>query len=125
MSDTPAPVSRRKFLTTVAVAAAAAPTLGTLIEGASEADAAARTAHGKHAPAPAAPAKPAEAAPAAANGARPDYAVAKTPAEREALEKQWKAMADLVTALRKTPVPVGAEFATGALAPKRLRREAN
>ncbi len=120
MSDTPAPVSRRKFLATVAVAAAAAPTLGTLIEGASEADAAAR---GKHAPAPAAPA-PAKKDEAPTTGPRPDYSVARTPAEREALEKQWKAMADLVTALRKTPVPVGAEFATGALAPKRLRREA-
>ena len=89
-----------------------------------EAEAASR-ARGKHAPAPAKPpAKPPAEAPAA-NGARPDFAVAKTPAEREALEKQWKQMVDLVQTLRKTPVPVGAEFATGALAPRRLRREGN
>jgi len=119
----PSPVSRRKFLATVAVAAAAGPVLGSLLEPADPAESAAHAAHGKHAPA-AAKAKAAE-APAAPNGARPDYAVAKTPQEREALEKGWKQTVELVEALRKTPVPLGAEFATGALAPKRLRREAN
>jgi hypothetical protein len=115
----PAPVSRRKFLAQAAALAATAPALGAL---ASAAEAAAHHER-KHAPAAPSPAKPEPAG--AGTGAHPDWSVAKTPAEREALEKQWKQMVELVAALRKTPVPVGAEFATGALAPRRLRREAN
>jgi 2-oxoglutarate dehydrogenase E1 component len=119
-----APVSRRKFLSQVAAVAATAPALSAL--AADAAGAAARDSHRprKHAPAPPA-AKPAAEAPPASSGARPDWSVARTPAEREALEKQWKQMVELVAALRKQAVPVGAEFATGALAPRRLRREAN
>jgi hypothetical protein len=120
----PAPVTRRRFLAHVA-AAAATPSLVALATGGALATGAdAKTpAHAakKHAPA-AAPAT----APAEAPGfPRPDYAVAKSPAEHEALEKQWKQMVDLVQSLRKTEVPVGAEMMTGALAPRRLRREAN
>src|SRR5262249_6041021 len=117
--EAPAPVSRRKFLTQVAAAAAAAPALGALV-GADDALAASHARH--HGPASRAPEKPAE-APGA--GARPDFSVAKNAAEHEALEKQWKQMTDLLDQLRKAPVPTGGEFATGALAPKRLRREAN
>jgi hypothetical protein len=120
-NDTPpAPVTRRRFLAHVA-AAAAAPGIAAL--AADEAFAATTTrAKKKHAPPPAAT------GPAAAESAgfpHPDFSVAKSPAEHEALEKQWKQMVDLVTSLRKVAVPVGAEFATGALAPARLRREAN
>jgi hypothetical protein len=99
-------VSRRRFLKGV-VAAAAAPPLVAL----AEADAATKRA-GK--------AKPAPAPVVSAKG--PDMSVAKTPEERVALEKQWKQTIDTLEGLRKVAVPVGAEFATGALAPKKLRR---
>jgi len=116
----PAPVTRRRFLAHVA-AAAATPSLVALAADAALAKGAPAHAAKKHAPPAATPAASAE----APGFPRPDYAVAKSPAEREALEKQWKQMVDLVQSLRKTEVPVGAEFMTGALAPRRLRREAN
>ena len=110
----PAPpgVSRRGFLTGVvapAAAALAAPALSTLASAASTAR--------KPAPRP----KP-DMAVKPGPHAGPDFSVCQTPAERTALERQWKQMLDTVDTLRKTPVPVGAEFATGALAPRRLRR---
>lgn len=122
-NDTPpAPVTRRRFLVHVA-AAAAAPGIAALAADEAFAAAGAHAAK-KHAPAHAAgPAAASVAEPA--GFPRPDFSVAKSPAEHEALEKQWKQMVDLVTALRKVEVPVGAEFATGALAPLKLRREAN
>ena len=120
----PAPVTRRRFLAHVA-AAAATPSLVALATGAATAtDADAKTpAHAakKTAPKTAPPAVAAE----PPGFPRPDFSVAKSPAEHEALEKQWKQMVDLVQSLRKTEVPVGAEMMTGALAPRRLRREAN
>jgi hypothetical protein len=103
-------VSRRLFLKGVMLpvaAAAAAPALVALGEAA--------TTVKKKKPVPAA--KPAAAAPAG-----PDYSVAKTPEERVALERQWKQTIDTLETLRKAPVPVGSEIATGALAPRRLRR---
>lgn len=101
-------VSRRRFLKG-AVAAAAAPPLLAI------AQAEAATAKKKKAlPA----ARPAESA--APKG--PDYSVAKTPDERTALEKQYKQLIDTLESLRKVPVAAGAEFATGAIAPARLRR---
>jgi hypothetical protein len=108
-------VTRRRFLKGVvlpAAAVAAAPTLIAL--GGKDADAAV-----KKAKKPAAPAAPAADTHALV---RPDFSVAHTPAEREALEKQWKQMLDTVATLRKVSVPVGSEIATGALAPRRLRR---
>ena len=104
-------VTRRRFLKRVATVAAAVPALGALAE--LEADAEAATKKAKRAPVPPAP-KP------AANG--PDYSVAKTPGERAALERQWKQMLETIAAIHKVPVPTGAEIATGALAPRRLRR---
>lgn len=121
MSRTPdsppavAAVTRRRFLKGVvlpAAAAAAAPALIAL--GGKDADAAV-----KKAKKPAAPAAPAADTHALV---RPDLSVAHTPAEREALEKQWKQMLDTVATVRKVPVPMGSEIATGALAPRRLRR---
>jgi len=100
-------LTRRRFLGGLA-AAAAAPSLIAL----GQADAA--TAKAKKKPAPAKP------APKPADG--PDYSVAKTPEERAALERQWKQTIETLEALRKVPVPVGSEFATGALAPLKLRR---
>jgi hypothetical protein len=100
-------VSRRRFLKG-AVAAAAAPPLLAI------AQAEAATAKKKKAPA----AKPAESG--APKG--PDYSVAKTPDERTALERQYKQLIETLESLRKVPVAVGAEFATGAIAPARLRR---
>ena len=102
-------VTRRRFLEGLAAAAAAQPLIAL-------GNAEAATAKKKKAAAPAA--KPAE--PALARG--PDYSVAKTPEERTALEKQWKQAVDTVEGLRKVAVPAGAEFATGALAPQKLRR---
>jgi hypothetical protein len=99
-------VSRRGFLKGAAATAALA-----LVQ----ADADAATAKKK------APAKPA-AKPVAAAAPGPDYSVAKTPEERTALEKQWKQTIDTLESLRKVAVPVGAEFATGAMAMKKLRR---
>lgn len=108
----PPGVSRRGFLTGVvapAAAALAAPALSSL------ASAASRVRKPAPRPKPELSVKP---------GTRPgpDFSVCRTPAERTALERQWKQMLDTVDTLRKTPVPVGAEFATGALAPRRLRR---
>jgi len=116
----PAPVTRRRFLAHVA-AAAAAPSLVALAADAALAKTAPSHAAKKHAP----PATPPAAAAEPSGFPRPDFAVAKSPAEHEALEKQWKQMVDLVQTLRKTEVPVGTEFMTGALMPRRLRREAN
>jgi len=101
-------VTRRRFLGGLAAAAAAQPLIAL-------GNAEAATAKKKKAAAPAA--KP---EPALAKG--PNYSVAKTPEERTALEKQWKQAVDTVEGLRKVAVPVGAEFATGAMAPKKLRR---
>ena len=98
-------LSRRRFLGGLAAAAAAPPLIAL-----GQAEAATTKAKKKPAPAP---------QPAAAG---PDYSVAKTPEERTALEKQWKQTIDTLESLRKAPVPVGAEFATGALAPLKLRR---
>ena len=101
-------LTRRRFLGGLA-AAAAAPSLIAL--GKAEA----ATAKPKKKPAAAKPApKPAEPG--------PDYSVAKTAEERAALERQWKQTIDTLETLRKVPVPVGSEFATGALAPLKLRR---
>ena len=100
-------LSRRRFLGGLAAAAAAPPLIAL-----GQADAATTK---KKPPAQAKPApKPAEAG--------PDYSVAKTPEERTALERQWKQTIDTLESLRKVAVPVGAEFATGALAPLKLRR---
>ena len=101
-------VTRRLFLGGLA-AAAAAPSLIAL----GQADAA--TAKSKKKTAAAKP------APKPATGG-PDYSVAQTPEERAALERQWKQTIETLEALRKVQVPVGAEFATGALAPRMLRR---
>lgn len=105
-------VSRRGFLAGLLVPAAAAivaaPALSALAEAASKP-------RKKPAPAPEGTAK-------AAVRPGPDFSVCRTPAERAALERQWKQMLDTVGTLRKTLVPVGAEFSTGALAPRRLRR---
>ncbi len=101
-------VSRRRFLKG-AVAAAAAPSLLAI------AQAAAATAKKKN---PASAPKPAAAPPTAG----PDYGVAKTPEEHTTLEKQWKQTIETIEALRKVPVPAGVEFATGAMAPLKLRR---
>jgi len=100
-------VSRRRFLKG-AVAAATAPSLLAI------AQAEAATAMKKAAPAAKAPDS------AAPKG--PDYSVAKTPEERTALERQYKQLIETLESLRKVPVAVGAEFATGAIAPARLRR---
>ena len=102
-------VSRRRFLKG-AVATVAAPSLLAI------AQAEAATAKKKK-PAPAA-----KAAPPAVPGGGPDYSVAKTPEERTALEKQWKSTIETLESLRKVSVPVGAEFATGAMKPLTLRR---
>lgn len=100
-------VSRRRFLKG-AVAAAAAPSLLAITE------AEAATAKKKKAAlAKAEPIPPSRG---------PDYTVAKTPEERTALEKQWKQTIDTLESLRKVAVPVGAEFATGAMKPAKLRR---
>ena len=101
-------VTRRRFLEGLAAAAAAQPLIAL-----GQAEAATAK---KKKPAPAA--KPAEPAPMKG----PDYSVAKTPEERVALEKQWKSTIDTLEALRKVAVPVGAEFATGAMKPAKLRR---
>jgi len=98
-------LSRRRFLGGLAAAAAAPPLIAL-----GQAEAATTKAKKKPAPAP---------QPAAAG---PDYSVAKTPEERTALERQWKQTIDTLESLRKVAVPVGAEFATGALAPLKLRR---
>ena len=100
-------VSRRRFLKG-AVAAATAPSLLAI------AQAEAATAKKKAAPAAKAPES------AAPKG--PDYSVAKTPEERTALERQYKQLIETLESLRKVPVAVGGEFATGAIAPARLRR---
>ena len=100
-------VSRRRFLKG-AVAAAAAPPLLALAQAE-----AATTKKKKAAAKPAA---------AVAPKAGPDYSVAKTPEERAALEKQYKQLVDILETVRKVPVQTGGEFATGALAPLRLRR---
>jgi hypothetical protein len=100
-------LSRRRFLGGLAAAAAVPPLIAL-----GQAEAAAATAKKK-----AAPAKP-----AAKPAQGPDYSVAKTPEERTALERQWKQTIDTLEGLRKVAVPVGAEFATGALAPLKLRR---
>lgn len=102
-------VTRRRFLGGLAAAAAAQPLIAL-------GNAEAATAKKKK---PAPVAKPAEPAPVAKG---PDYSVAKTAEERTALEKQWKSTVETVEALRKVSVPLGAEFATGAIAPKKLRR---
>ena len=101
-------VSRRRFLGGLA-AVAAAPSLIAL----GQADAATRkpkkkTAAAKPAPKPEAPG--------------PDYSVAQNAEERAALERQWKQTMEILDTVRKVQVPVGAEFATGALAPLKLRR---
>ena len=101
-----AALSRRRFLGGLAAAAAAPPLIAL-----GQAEAA--TAKKKSAPAKPAP-KPATTG--------PDYSVAKTPEERTALERQWKQTIDTLETLRKVSVPVGSEFATGALAPLKLRR---
>ena len=98
-------LTRRRFLGGLAAAAAAPPLIAL-----GQAEAATAKAKRKPAPAP---------QPAAAG---PDYSVAKTPEERTALERQWKQTIDTLESLRKVAVPVGAEFATGALAPLKLRR---
>ena len=106
--DPKAPLSRRGLLKSAAIAAAlATPGLSALAEAATK-------------PKPKAKPKPEPAA--AAPKAGPDYSVCKTPAERTALERQWKQMTDTVDALKKTPIPVGTEYASRALAPRRLRR---
>ena len=99
-------LSRRRFLGGLAAAAAAPPLIAL---GQAEAATAKSTK------------KPAATKPAPKE-AGPDYSVAKTPEERTALERQWKQTIDTLETLRKVPVPVGAEFATGALAPLKLRR---
>ncbi|MEP7028127.1 MAG: hypothetical protein ABI960_05990 [Candidatus Eisenbacteria bacterium] len=108
----PRAVSRRGFLSRVvapaAAAVVAAPTLSALAAAAAKSRK------------PAAPRSEAAAKPA--TQAAPDFSVCRTPAERAALERQWKQMIETVETLRKTPLPVGAAFATGALAPRRLRR---
>ena len=116
-AEGPAPVSRRGFLTGVLAPAAAAALVTT---PALDALAAAAKKPSKKAPPKAAPAAESKGPPMAAPA--PDYSVCRTPDERAALERQWKQMSDTVDSLRKTPVPVGTEFATGALAPRRLRR---
>ncbi len=103
-------LSRRRFLKGVmlpAAAVVAAPALAGL--GTVDADAATKKAK-----------RPAALLATPARG--PDFSVAKTPGERAALEKQWKQMLETVEAIRKVPVPAGSEMATGALAPRRLRR---
>lgn len=103
-------VTRRGFLKGVALPAAvvaAAPALAALAAG----EAQARKSPKKSAPIP---------LPEVLN--RPDLSVAKTIEERTALEKQWKQMLDTLVTLRKAALPIGTEFATGALAPRRLRR---
>ena len=108
--DPEAPLSRRGLLKSAAFAAVAAtPALSALTQAATKPRSKAAP-KGKPEPA-VAPTK-----------AGPDFSVCRTPAERTALEKQWKQMVDTVDALRKTEVPVGTEFATRALAPARLRR---
>ena len=98
-------LSRRRFLGGLAAAAAAPPLIAL-----GQAEAA--TTKKKAAPAP----KP------TSKEAGPDYSVAKTPEEHAALERQWKQTIDTLESLRKVAVPAGAEFATGALAPLKLRR---
>jgi hypothetical protein len=98
-------LSRRRFLGGLAAAAAAPPLIAL---GQAEAATTRK--------------KPAAAAKPAPKEAGPDYSVAKTPEERAALERQWKQTIDTLESLRKVAVPVGAEFATGALAPLTLRR---
>jgi hypothetical protein len=108
--DPEAPLTRRGLLKSAAFAAAlATPALSALAEAAARPK-------GKAAP------KPKPEAPAAPAKAGPDFSVCKTPAERTALERQWKQMVDTLDTLKKTALPVGSEFATRALAPKRLRR---
>jgi hypothetical protein len=110
MSRTHEHVTRRRFLKHVATAAAAAPALAALADLEAEAAAAKKKAKPVTLPAPIPPAS------------GPDYSIAKNPGERAALEKQWKQMVETVGAIRKASVPAGSEIATGALAPRRLRR---
>jgi hypothetical protein len=101
-------VTRRGFLKGVALPAAAiaaAPALAALVAGEAEAK------RKKVAPIP---------LPEVLN--RLDLSVAHTAEERAALERQWKQMLETLDTLRKAALPVGTEFATGALAPRRLRR---
>jgi hypothetical protein len=108
--DPEAPLSRRGLLKSAAFAAALSmPALGALAEAATKPKS-------KAAPRP----KPEPAA--APPKAGPDFSVCRTPAERTALEKQWKQMVETVDSLKKTELPAGSEFATRALAPARLRR---
>jgi hypothetical protein len=98
-------LSRRRFLGGLAAAAAAPPLIAL-----GQAEAA--TTKKKAAPAPK----------TAAKEPGPDFSVAKSTEEHAALERQWKQTVETVESLRKVAVPVGAEFATGALAPLKLRR---
>jgi hypothetical protein len=106
--DPETPLTRRGLLKSAAFAAVAAtPALSALAEAATKPK-------GKPKPKP-------EAAPVPVKPG-PDFSVCRTPAERTALERQWKQMVDTVDTLRKTPLPTGSEFASRALAPRRLRR---